>query len=186
MSLFSFILVCVLVLRPSLVAAHGAVGMAGMMLPYLHFTPGDILWFAGWVPQSASSMVGTCIGMFLLGLVDRWVAVCASVISSHWDKQAQILQSSSHLVTRASHTPPVLKGLLSPKRAANPSIRVLPPFILSHEFPRGIIQVGQSALKFALMLAVMSFNVGIIISVVFGLGVGEMLFGRFSEHDLSY
>ncbi|KAF7358703.1 CTR copper uptake transporter [Mycena sanguinolenta] len=25
---------------------------AGAMIPYLHFTLGDILWFNGWVPQS--------------------------------------------------------------------------------------------------------------------------------------
>lgn len=56
----------------------------GQMLPYLHFTPGDMLWFLGWVPQSAGAMVGTCIGLFLLGIVERWIAACSAVMSAHW------------------------------------------------------------------------------------------------------
>jgi hypothetical protein len=36
-----------------------------------------------------------------------------------------------------------------------------------------------STLHFALMLVVMTFQIWWIVSVVVGLGVGEMLFGRF-------
>ena len=57
------------------------------MLPYLHFTPGDMLWFLGWVPKSAGAMVGTCIGFFLLGLLERWIAACRAVMYSHWAKR---------------------------------------------------------------------------------------------------
>ena len=81
----------------ALVAAHGngmdmsmdgAMDLAvGQMLPYLHFTPGDMLWFLGWVPQSAGAMVGTCIGLFLLGVVERWIAACVAVMQAHWAKR---------------------------------------------------------------------------------------------------
>lgn len=60
---------------------------SGSMLPYLHFTPGDNLWFLGWVPQTAGAMVGACIGLFLLALVDRWIAACRAVMDVHWSKR---------------------------------------------------------------------------------------------------
>ena len=66
----------------------GAMDLAmGQMLPYLHFTPGDMLWFLGWVPTSAGAMVGTCIGLFLLGMCERWIAACRAVMYAHWAKR---------------------------------------------------------------------------------------------------
>ncbi|TDL18276.1 hypothetical protein BD410DRAFT_693465, partial [Rickenella mellea] len=53
---------------------------AGHMMAYLHFTPGDMLWFLSWVPQSAGAMVAACIGLFLLAVVERWISVCRSVM----------------------------------------------------------------------------------------------------------
>ena len=58
--------------------------MMGTMKPYLHFTPGDILWFMGWVPQSTGAMVGACIGLFLFAILDRWIAATRSLMESHW------------------------------------------------------------------------------------------------------
>lgn len=60
---------------------------AGQMLPYLHFTTGDMLWFLGWVPQSAGEMAGACIGLFLLGVIERWIAACSAVMQAHWAKR---------------------------------------------------------------------------------------------------
>ena len=60
---------------------------SGHMLMYFHTTPGDILWFEGWVPQSTGAMVGACIGLFLLALVDRWVAACRGMMEMHWKKR---------------------------------------------------------------------------------------------------
>ena len=74
------------------------------MIPWLHFTPGDILWFYGWVPSSTGAMVGTCIGLFLLALVDRWIAACRAVMEVHWSKRYVFpsLNSSSLLRTKSS------------------------------------------------------------------------------------
>lgn len=60
---------------------------AGQMLTYLHFTPGDNLWFLGWVPKSNAAMVGTCIGLLLLGIADRWIAACRAIMEMHWAKR---------------------------------------------------------------------------------------------------
>jgi hypothetical protein len=60
---------------------------AGNMLPYLHFTPGDNLWLLGWVPKSTGAMVGACIGLFFLALVERWIAACRAIMEVHWRKR---------------------------------------------------------------------------------------------------
>lgn len=66
----------------------GAMDLAsGAMKPYLHFTLGDILWFQGWVPQNAGAMVGACIGLFLLAIVERWIGACRSLMEAHWRKK---------------------------------------------------------------------------------------------------
>ncbi|KAF8889554.1 Ctr copper transporter [Gymnopilus junonius] len=119
------------------------------MVPYLHFSPGDTVWFLGWVPESAGAMVGTCIGLFMLALVERWLAAIRATAERNW-----------------------------PIRQIVPHPRNTPPFIFSHDVPRGILHAGQSALGFAFMLVVMTYQAAFLISIVVGLGVGEMIFGR--------
>ena len=66
----------------------GAMALAsGNMLFYLHFTPGDTLWFQGWVPHSNGAMVGACIGLFMLALVERWLAAIRAMAEVVWRKQ---------------------------------------------------------------------------------------------------
>jgi hypothetical protein len=61
----------------------------GEMLNYLHFpspssSGGDTLWFAGWVTTSKGAVVGACVGLFLLGVVDRCVAGVQGVVGKAW------------------------------------------------------------------------------------------------------
>lgn len=81
------------------------------------------------------------------------------------------------------------------------TMRTTPPFVASHDILRGIVYAGRSALQFAFMLAIMyvsclpifpntshadmlsslcrTYQVGFILSIIVGLGVGETLFGRY-------
>ncbi|KAF8890941.1 CTR copper uptake transporter [Infundibulicybe gibba] len=153
----------------------------GSMLSYLHFTPGDNLWFLGWVPKSAGAMVGTCIGLFLLGLVDRWVAACRAVMEAHWAKKAQVIIANKLNAARrrSSEDQASITKMQSSPAAAVLTMRNAPPFIPAHDITRGIMHMGQMALNFILMLAVMTFQVAFILSIIVGLGVGEMFFGRY-------
>ncbi|TRM64699.1 Ctr copper transporter family-domain-containing protein [Schizophyllum amplum] len=138
---------------------------SGTMTPYLHFTTslGDILWFYGWVPRNgAGIMSAACLGLFLLGILERWLAMLRVLCEFGWSLP---LPSKD-----------VAKGQM-PTTTARPTMprsRFI-PFI---DLPRGLLQVMQSALTFALMLAVMTFQLGFIVSICLGLGAGEMLFGR--------
>ncbi|KAI0721430.1 CTR copper uptake transporter [Fomitopsis betulina] len=163
---------------------------SGNMLSYLHFTPGDILWFQGWVPASAGAMVGTCIGLFILAMVERWISAARAVMQGHWAHRARVVRlatgsdtslpttSTSHLDEKSSSRSldaPVLPSTL-PNAV---TFRSAPPFIFSHDVPRGILLMVQVTLNYAFMLAVMTFQLGFIFSLIVGLGVGEMMFGRF-------
>jgi solute carrier family 31 (copper transporter), member 1 len=73
--------------------------------------------------------------------------------------------------------------------------RTIPPFIAAHDVPRGILYSLQMFMMYLLMLAVMyaqslfmfsllleydsrTFQAAFFISIVLGLGIGEILFGR--------
>ncbi|KAI0640858.1 CTR copper uptake transporter [Trametes meyenii] len=152
---------------------------AGQMLTYLHFTPGDIVLFYGWVPSSKGAMVGACIGLFLFALIERWIGACRSVMEAHWRTRAQIVQADRINLPTGSG-----------KKTAFPSGRIrdtltlrnAPPFIPAHDIARGVLHAAQVAIQFAFMLIVMSFQVGFIMSIIIGLSVGETLFGRFASH----
>jgi copper transporter 1 len=53
---------------------------SGHMLAYLHVIPGDVLWFQGWVPGKNSTLFGACVGLFVLGLLERWVAALRAAL----------------------------------------------------------------------------------------------------------
>ncbi|TBU40029.1 CTR copper uptake transporter [Dichomitus squalens] len=159
----------------------GAMSLAsGSMLPYLHFRPGDILWFYGWVPTGKGAMTGACIGLFLCALVDRWILAMRSVMEAHWYKRAQIAQANQANILPSGEKP---SSSSFPTRIRDAStLRGSLPFIPSHDISRGIIHAAQALMHFTIMLAVMTYQAAFLISIVAGLGVGEMLFGRYAAH----
>ncbi|KAL0060940.1 hypothetical protein AAF712_012277 [Marasmius tenuissimus] len=151
---------------------------SGNVLMYFHFTPGDILWFEGWVPKSTGAMVGTCIGLFLLAMVERWISAMRGVMEGYWRVKAQVacnaLDSVSSLEKETEERP-------TPQPSVTKSLRRGVPFIPPHDIVRGIMHSMQAALGYALMLAVMTYQLSFLIAIVVGLGVGEAFFGRYSH-----
>ncbi|KAI6114651.1 CTR copper uptake transporter [Pisolithus thermaeus] len=143
---------------------------AGQMLPYLHFTLGDTLWFLGWVPQSRGAMLGACIGLFLLALLERWLAACKAVIEVHWNK------SASQMLADKQNDSVILKN----NTADRIFRRLSPPFVAAYDLPRGVIYAALALLNYLFMLTIMTFQLAFIFSLVIGLGVGETLFGRYA------
>jgi copper transporter 1 len=56
----------------------------GMMITWLHFTPGDALLFQDWVPMTPGAIFGACVGLFTLGIVDRWLAALRRFMEIWW------------------------------------------------------------------------------------------------------
>ncbi|KLO18684.1 hypothetical protein SCHPADRAFT_819296 [Schizopora paradoxa] len=164
----------------------------GQMLPYLHFTTGDNLFFLGWVPKSTGAMIGACIALFLLAIIERWIAACRSLMEAHWRKRSKARLEARHARTFSTDSDEkdekmekdveVVVPVLPHSSGSILSRRNIPPFVPSQDIVRGIVFVGQAALGYAFMLAIMTFQAGFIISIAVGLGVGETLFGRYHEH----
>ncbi|KAJ7281006.1 Ctr copper transporter family-domain-containing protein [Mycena rebaudengoi] len=151
----------------------------GSMINALHFGPvgADTLWFPGWVPQSAGAVAGACVGLFLLALVDRWLAACRAMMEVQWRAAAERARKDVRAAGDKGDDDEN-NAKTKPKR---PLLRLrAPPFIPAHDIMRGALHALQAALGFAFMLAVMTFQAGFIIAIALGLGVGEMLFGRYA------
>ena len=54
---------------------------------HLHFTPGDSVLFGPWIPKTDRAIFGTCVGVFMLAMVDRWFSATAAVMNAHWNKK---------------------------------------------------------------------------------------------------
>ncbi|THU91628.1 hypothetical protein K435DRAFT_779284 [Dendrothele bispora CBS 962.96] len=146
--------------------------MVGQMLNYFHFTTGDVLFFKEWVTSSPGLVAGACIGLIVLGITERCVGVCKTSMDVWWNSRAQELQAKK-LEQTYSETP-----LKASKMAL---MRAAPPFVPSHDIMRGVFHVVQAGLGFLIMLAVMTFNVGFILSLLLGIGIGEVAFGRYAR-----
>ncbi|KAH9921949.1 Ctr copper transporter [Epithele typhae] len=141
------------------------------MIPWLHFTGGSVLFFESWEPNTPGAIAGTCIGLLALAVFERWVNGMRGIVEAKWKKRALALMSSKANV----------RGSATDSAAAPPSAtRTYPPFIPSHDIPRGALFAFQALLYYLLMLAVMTFQAGFIIAIVGGLMIGEVLFGRFN------
>ncbi|KAJ7442030.1 CTR copper uptake transporter [Mycena latifolia] len=143
---------------------------SGTMMTTLHFSLGDTLWFAGWVPQSKGALAGACIGLFVLALVDRWIAAVRAMMEAHW--RAAVRAACKN----AKGEDTTGKG----KRGMRMTLQA-PPFVPAHDVMRGAMHALQAVLGFAFMLAVMTFQASFILALVLGLGVGEALFGRYAS-----
>ncbi|KAH7921261.1 hypothetical protein BV22DRAFT_744067 [Leucogyrophana mollusca] len=166
-----------------------------MMVPWLHFNGGDNLFFKAWKPSSSGAIAGASIALFVFAVLDRWISAWRRTKELNWKQRALeiVLETESAAssstgkldIDKKSTDPPTVMAVIEEARPAHApnartrtSHRVIPPFIASHDIPRGIFQGVQSFFSYALMLAVMTFQAAYIISIILGLAVGEILFGR--------
>ncbi|KAG6834754.1 hypothetical protein H0H93_007605 [Arthromyces matolae] len=145
----------------------------GQMLSYLHFTPGDVLWFEGWVPGKGSTLFAACIGLFLLGMAERWIAALRAGTELALVRDVKVIQRKKELGKREN--PPSLMDvlLLRGDTAA--------PFLFDHAWARFILQGVQATLAILIMLTIMTFQLSFIFSLAIGVGVGEIMYGRFTD-----
>ncbi|KAI0314988.1 Ctr copper transporter [Amylostereum chailletii] len=150
-----------------------------MMVPYLHFTGSDHLFFKSWVP-SGGSVAGAAIALIFLAMAERLLAGLRGITESHWRREYVIHKlydtSSSGSPVEADELPHNEDQQALVSRRA----RVIAPFIVSHDVTRGLMYALQALLSYILMLASMTFQAAYIIAIAVGLGLGEMLFGRFA------
>ncbi|TFY72628.1 hypothetical protein EVG20_g382 [Dentipellis fragilis] len=153
-----------------------------MMKMYFHFTPGDVLLFDTIAPSSAGAVFGACLIFFLISIFYRWLRAFGRGVEYSFAARANRLAlnrvDSEHSSDRAS----VTKGL-TPAEAAPNTLQISnPKFIFSSEIARGVLAGLEETLHYLLMLVVMTFNVSYIISIILGVVVGEIAFGRLNRN----
>ncbi|KAJ1310851.1 hypothetical protein OPQ81_009369 [Rhizoctonia solani] len=170
-----------------------------MMLPYLHFTGGDYLFFNTVAPTSRSAIAGACVLLAVLAILERAVAGARGIFKLHvlhYQKRQlrqkgtcgkfSIMQKENPWVGKVVETESsTAMGLrASPAFITQPlptqGRRLMAPLFWSYELARGGLFIVQSFFVYAIMLGIMSFNTAYIISIIMGMGIGEILFGRFT------
>lgn len=153
-----------------------------MMMPYFHADGGDNLLLESWVPSSPRAVAGASFALFFLAILERFVNGLRGRLQGYWASNA-LHRSAEHVIREDNASNKSERVWSSRGRALipTPRKRIVPPFILAHDFTRGIIYIIQAAIVYALMLAVMTFQVGYFVSIVLGLGVGELSFGRWAS-----
>ncbi|EEB90942.1 hypothetical protein MPER_10783, partial [Moniliophthora perniciosa FA553] len=145
---------------------HSEIESAGggmqMMMSYFHITLGDTLWFEGWVPRTNGALAGACIGLFLLAILDRGVAGARGIMEAHWKMRAQLEHANKLADSKEARS--------DSEAALTMKMRTLPPFNPARDIARGFIQAAQATLGFGLMLAVMTFQIAFILTIIIGLG----------------
>jgi len=153
------------------------------MLSYFHTNGGDDLFFEFWTPSSPGAIAGASIALLFLAMLERLVNAVRGRLDGYWASNA-LHRSAQHVVqdddasTKKLETPSLSDGsrvVVPPRR------RAVPPFIVAHDLPRGLVYMLQATINYALMLAVMTFQVGYFVAIIVGLGIGEATFGRWAS-----
>ncbi|KAH8998729.1 Ctr copper transporter [Lactarius hatsudake] len=157
-----------------------------MMTPYLHFTGGDNLFFKSWHPSSNGAIAGASIALVVLAISERLLFSIRGVLEARWRRSAFALNAGRTLERDilSSRKSVAKEGDVCEDDMGSPIVqrrRTIPPFVFSRDAARGALYSLQALLSFALMLAVMTFQGAYIISIVIGLGLGEILFGRIAS-----
>ncbi|CAE6337223.1 unnamed protein product [Rhizoctonia solani] len=155
-----------------------------MMTPYFHWmASADALYFKSWVPRTPGALAGACIGLFFLAMFERFLGGAKGLIEAWWRRQ-QASSATQALVTpdnasTHSHCKSIESG--RDYLMASTPTPLVAPFEPMQDTVRGVMQAVQSLIGFFLMLSVMTYNAAFLISVILGLGIGEVAFARFAR-----
>lgn len=155
-----------------------------MMTPYFHWMANaDALYFKTWVPQTAGSLVGACIGLFCLAMLERFLGGARGLVEAWWRRQ-HASSATQALVTPEnasvhSHSKSI-EGGRDYLMSAGP-VPLIASFEPMRDMVRGAMQAAQSLVGFFLMLSIMTYNAAFLLSVILGLGIGEFVFARLAR-----
>ncbi|KAG6872979.1 hypothetical protein C0995_004518 [Termitomyces sp. Mi166 len=149
----------------------------GNMLSYLHFTPGDVLWFDGWVPGKGRTLFAACVGIFLLGIAERWFAALRAGMELAVARDVQVIKKkeSGQKKTKKCDECQSLADVLFMRNGT------AAPFVVNHAWARFIVHGAQATISILFMLTIMTFQLSFIFSLAIGVGVGEVMYGRFTD-----
>jgi Ctr copper transporter family len=129
-----------------------------VMKMYFHFGYQDYILFKFWIPNSLFTFMLSCIFCILMGIGYEYLLYQNVVMEQKWaaikEDDAPDSPSSEPLLVR---------------RIAKPSNKI--------KVFRALMRMVTVTGAYACMLVVMSYNVGLVLSIVLGLGIGAFIWG---------
>lgn len=113
------------------------------------------LWFSGWTPTTVGGTFGSAVGLFFLAVFSRLLSTISTGLSKYWDQNVSDMRKQQ--IVEAKDLGYVAAPLEEGKQ--------VPPFIFSHDVPRGIIFMLEGELSF---LVSFSFQVLELLTIVLG------------------
>ncbi|KAK9345212.1 Ctr copper transporter family-domain-containing protein [Lipomyces starkeyi] len=160
--------------------------LSSMSSMSFHTSIFDFLFSRGWTPSSRGQYAGTCIFLIVLAVIYRMTHVLKHRTERYLNARARQLArniATAHLnmdLNAGSFEKSAGVATTEPERPLQ--FRNVRPWRVSMDIPLSLIQLVLSGVAYLLMLAVMTFNVGYFLSVLGGIFLGELLFGRFTSN----
>jgi len=137
-------------------AANSQSDDAVEMRMYFHTDYYDYILFKQWVPRSNMGYALSIVAVFFATLFHDGIRLLRSVMERKWQ------QNDGY---------------------SDISYRGAPPFRLSVDLPRALLQFVDVLWGLFIMLIAMTYNVGLVITIGVGYFMGTLLFGRYMRHD---
>ncbi|KAI9768956.1 MAG: hypothetical protein M1840_004552 [Geoglossum simile] len=153
------------------------------------------LYSNAWAPHSAAGYAGTCIFLILFAALWRGGFAFKSFVERRWLDAAMhrryvVVAGKQRESERVSQESEAKSTVLLTERGVEEEVRVVRrvsrgvmPWRWSVDLPRALIVVILSGMAYLLMLAVMTFNVGYLLSVLGGIFLGEVAVGRYMQME---
>ncbi|KAF8431397.1 putative Ctr copper transporter [Terfezia claveryi] len=164
-----------------------------MMKMAFHTSTTDNLFSEAWTPKTTGQYAGACIFLIVLAIIYCALAAFKSIQDAKWHKvekaRGVVVAGMGRIGLRSiavdEAKPAGAVANLETEGNGNSGKETEggnTPWRLSIELPRAATSTVVSGVGYLLMLAVMTFNVGYFLSVLAGIFVGELAFGRLHKH----
>ncbi|KAK4569648.1 hypothetical protein LTR86_003413 [Recurvomyces mirabilis] len=159
------------------------------------------LFSKSWAPSSTGGYAGTCIFLIVLAVISRLMVAYRARLEQSWhdkainrryimvagqqaepDRERQAIGKGGEKVEEAVLT---ANGLDERVKVVKSARRALEgkPWRFTTDLPRASLYTVDAGVKYLLMLAVMTMNVGYFLSVLGGLFLGELAVGRYTATE---
>ncbi|KAF2810208.1 uncharacterized protein BDZ99DRAFT_570809 [Mytilinidion resinicola] len=143
-----------------------------------------------WAPKSTGAYAGTCIFLILFAALYRGSFKLLHFLEHKWLESAMkrryvVVADKTPIAERISSDADSKTAVISANGVeehvviVQSPIQHVQPWRFSVDLPRALLYTCIAGVGYLLMLAVMTFNVGYFLSVLGGVFLGELAFGRY-------